>query len=53
MIDTVIAYVLVAAAGGWIAWSFGLNRIWSARLARRGPAKPAGQGCGDNCSCGS
>ena len=50
MIQTLVVYLIVAAAAGWTAWSMFL-RGW---LRRRAAAKaPAGGGaCGPDCACG-
>jgi len=47
MIETVAAYLIVAAAAGWTAWNLFL-RGWLRRRAAGG-AKPS---CGPDCACG-
>ena len=35
MLQTVIAYALVAGAAGWVCWSMFVPRRWKMRLRRR------------------
>lgn len=58
MWQAVIAYLIVAGAAGWVAWSLFLPRAWRlagrARLEAifgRAPVKRTDGGCG-NCNCG-
>jgi hypothetical protein len=52
MLQTVVAYLIVAVAAGWTAWSLGLRGWWTRRRAAgTHPARPA-SGCGPDCSCG-
>ena len=52
MWQTVIAYLLVAGAAGWIAWSLFLPTAWRRRIrhpfraAAGGGATPTADGCG-------
>ncbi len=49
MIQTILAYIAVAAAAGWVAWTFLPRRALMAAAKR----KSAGKGdCGSGCGCG-
>lgn len=59
MLQTVLTYILVAAALLWVGWSVLLPGVARRRLrqafagGRLGTAgRPAG-GCGDGCGCGA
>ena len=49
MLETLVVYVIVAAAAGWTAWSLFLKGWLKRRTAARakGPAD-----CGPDCACG-
>jgi hypothetical protein len=56
MWQTAITYLIVAAAGAWVAWTVLLPQAWRSRLRRRvhnalGHAPQIEAGC-DDCSCG-
>ena len=46
MLQTLMAYAMVAAASAWIAWSFFLKSWFKARAPAR-----ASKGCGGDCNC--
>jgi hypothetical protein len=50
MVQTILAYVAVAAAAGWVGWRF-LPRV--ARASAPKPKADAKSGdCGPDCGCG-
>jgi hypothetical protein len=50
MIQSVIAYIAVAAAAGWVAWSY-FPRLAKASTPKKPAAKDGGCGSSD-CGCG-
>lgn len=52
MIQTIITYLVVAAAAIWVVWSMLLPKSLKRRLTAK-KAVPAGKaGCGPDCGCG-
>jgi len=55
--QTVLVYLIVAAAAGWTGWTLGLQGWWARRRAARHGADRsrtdrAATGCGPDCGCG-
>jgi len=54
MIETVVTYLIVAAAALWVVWSVLLPTQWRQAVGRTlklNRKKTVGD-CGDNCNCG-
>lgn len=49
MVQTILAYAAVAAAAGWVVWSY-LPRLAKASRPKRKADAKAG-GCGPDCGC--